>query len=151
MTAASHRGLPREQKQDIRMPAPSVELRTLPGDYVIARLPATAAVPRELLAVSPGEGYVSVTRTPQELSIVCRGEHAPAGTEIDGPWSALYAGGPIPFGLTGVVTSLVAPLSAAGCPVFVVSTFDGDILMVPSAETDRARVLLAQAGHTLVA
>jgi hypothetical protein len=133
------------------MPAPSVELHTLPGDYVIARLRATAAVPRELLDASPGDGYVSVTRTPQELSIVCRAEHAPAGAEIDGPWSALYAGGPIPFGLTGVVTSLVAPLSAAGCPVFVVSTFDGDILMVPSAEMEGARVLLAQAGHTLVA
>jgi hypothetical protein len=133
------------------MPTPSVELHTLAGDYVIVRLPATAPVPGGLLDSPAGDGYVSVTRTPQELSIVCRAEHAPAGAEIDGPWSALYAGGPIPFGLTGVVTSLVAPLSAAGCPVFVVSTFDGDILMVPSAEIDRARMLLEQAGHSLVA
>jgi len=77
-------------------------------------------------------------------------ENAPAGAEIDGLWRALYAGGPIPFGLTGVVTSLVAPLSAAGCPVFVVSTFDGDVLMVQSADYGRARELLGEAGHTLV-
>ena len=50
----------------------------------------------------------------------------------------------------GVVTSLVAPLSAVGCPVFIVSTFDGDILMVPSPNAAHARELLAAAGHTVV-
>ncbi|MCP2032120.1 hypothetical protein L1277_002219 [Okibacterium sp. HSC-33S16] len=128
---------------------PSVALHELAGDYVIARLPATAAVPAELLAASPSHGYVSVTRTPQELSVVCAADLAPDDAEIDGMWRALYASGPIPFGLTGVVTSLVAPLSVAGCPVFVTSTFDGDILMVPSDRYGRARELLTSAGHTL--
>lgn len=128
---------------------PSVALHVLAGDYVIARLPPAAEVPAELLSAAPLDGFVSVTRTPQELSIVCPAALAPADAEIDGTWAALYASGPIPFGLTGVVTSLVAPLSAAGCPVFVVSTFDGDILMVPSAQFDQARGLLRSAGHTL--
>lgn len=130
-------------------PAPSVELHTLPGDYVIARLPATAEVPAAFTAPVPGAGFVSVTRTPQELSLVCPAALAPADTETDGPWAAVYAAGPMPFGLTGVVTSLVAPLSAAGCPVFVVSTFDGDILLVPSKDYARACGLLLEAGHTL--
>jgi hypothetical protein len=132
------------------MPTPSVELHALPGNYVVARLPAAADVPRDLLDRPSSGGYVSVTRTVQELSIVCLAEDAPAGAEIDGPWRAVYARGPIPFGLTGVVTSLVAPLSAAGCAVFVVSTFDGDVLMVQSADHERARILLAEAGHILV-
>ena len=131
------------------MPTPSVELRLLTGDYVIARLPATADVPSLLLGAPPNGGYVSITRTPQELSVVCVAETAPVEAEIDGPWRALYASGPIPFGLTGVVTSLVAPLSAAGCAVFVVSTFDGDVLMVQSADLERARTLLNEAGHIL--
>ncbi|PXA67107.1 ACT domain-containing protein [Cryobacterium arcticum] len=131
------------------MPTPSVELFQLAGDYVIARLPATAEMPKNLLsALSAGE-YVSITRTPQELSIVCVSERAPADAQIDGTWRALYASGPIPFGLTGVVTSLVAPLSAAGCAVFVISTFDGDILMVQAADSERARTILTEAGHTL--
>jgi len=132
------------------MPAPSVELRPIPGEYVIAKLPATAtALPSGLLGM-PAEGtIVSITRTPQELSIVCPVGLAPVDAEIDGPWTALYAGGPIPFGPTGVVTSLVAPLSAVGCPDFVVSTFDGDILMVPSQSAAQAWELLAAAGHTV--
>ena len=130
-------------------PSPSVELHVLAGEYVIARLSPAAEVPTALLATASEDGFVSVTRTPQELSIVCPAALAPADAEIDGTWAALYAAGPIPFGLTGVVTSLVAPLSAAGCPVFVVSTFDGDILMVPSAQYGQARELLQAAGHTL--
>jgi hypothetical protein len=132
------------------MPAPRVELQPLLGDYVIARLPPAASVPAHLLENSAADGFVSITRTPQELSIVCRSEQAPEGAEIDGTWTALYASGPIPFGLTGVVTSLVAPLSAVGCPVFVVSTFDGDILMLPASRRDEARAELAAAGHTLL-
>jgi hypothetical protein len=146
------RSLPRELKMDESMllsDLPSVDLHELEGQYVIARLAATADVPAGLVSASRLGGYVSVTRTPQELSIVCPADLAPADAEIDGPWTALYASGPIPFGLTGVVTSLVAPISAAGCPVFVTSTFDGDILMVPSAMYNRARDLLSAAGHRL--
>lgn len=131
------------------MPNPSVELHTLGDDYVIARLPATADVPVHLQEVAPPGAFTSITRTSQELSIVCPARLASPGAEIDGKWTALYAAGPIPFGLTGVVTSLVAPLSAAGCPVFVISTFDGDILMVPSTHAEQARELLVAAGHSL--
>lgn len=133
------------------MPSPtsSVELHALPGDYVIARLSPSAEVPADLLFSAGSDGFVSVTRTPQELSIVCPAVQAPDGAGIDGPWTALYASGPMPFGLTGVVTSLVAPLSAAGLPVFVTSTFDGDVLMVPSSKYSRTRELLTAAGHTL--
>jgi hypothetical protein len=130
------------------MRTPTVELRSFPDSYVIARFPADGPVPAELLAARLPEAFVSFTRTPQEVSIVCPLDLAPEGAEIDGPWTALYAGGPIPFGLTGVVASLVAPLAAAECPVFVVSTFDGDVLMVPSSEGDRAMNILASAGHT---
>ncbi|MCQ1954038.1 ACT domain-containing protein [Arthrobacter sp. zg-Y238] len=127
--------------------APSVELHVLAGEYVIARLPPASEVPAALM--SAADGFISVTRTPQELSIVCPAALAPADAEIDGTWAAFYASGPIPFGLTGVVASLVAPLAAAGCPVFVVSTFDGDVLMVPSPQYEQALALLRAAGHTL--
>ena len=151
IVASSFRSLPRELNQESPMPAPSVELRQIQGDYVIARLPATIpTLPLELLGMPPEGKIVSITRTPQELSIVCPVDLAPVDAEVDGPWTALYAGGPMPFGLTGVVTSHVAPLSAVGCPVFVVSTFDGDILLVPSPNADQARDQLAAAGHTVV-
>ncbi len=132
------------------MPVPTVTLQHLPGEYVVARFPSSSDA-RSLVADVMGEGsFVSVTRTPQEISIVCPADSAPPGAEIDGPWAALYAGGPIPFGMTGVVTSLVSPLSAIGCPVFVVSTNDGDVLMFPVPDADRAKTALVAAGHVLI-
>jgi hypothetical protein len=131
------------------MPASVLTLQRLPGDYAVARFPASSDV-RSLLVDVIGKGsFVSITRTPQEVSIVCPAGAIPPGAEIEGPWAALYVGGPIPFGLTGVVTSLVSPLSAIGCPVFVVSTYDGDVLMFPRPDADRAEIALTEAGHVL--
>jgi hypothetical protein len=131
------------------MPAPAVPLRSLSGEYVIARFPVdTDAAPLLTDLLRTGV-LVSLTRTDQEVSIVCAAGSAPAGAELDGPWQALYAGGPIPFGLTGVVASLVDPLAAIGCPVFVVSTFDGDVVMTPSDRHDEAVTALRGAGHTI--
>lgn len=92
---------------------------------------------------------LSVTRTDQEISIVCEAGAAPQAAELDGPWRALYVCGPIPFGLTGVVASLVEPLAADDCPVFVISTFDGDVLLTPSDRHADATTALRRAGHTI--
>lgn len=132
------------------VPASNVTLQRLPGDYVVARFPVSAEVRSLMIDVIADGAFVSITRTPQEISIVCPAGSAPPGAEIDGPWAALYVAGPIPFGLTGVVTSLVTPLSAIECPVFVVSTYDGDVLMFPRTDADRAQRALAEAGHVLV-
>jgi hypothetical protein len=129
--------------------APVVALRFLPGEYVIARFPVETDITASLPSLFGSAALVSVTRTDQELSIVCEVGAAPDGAELDGPWRALYAGGPIPFGLTGIVASLVDPLAAIGCPVFVVSTFDGDVLMMPSNRVSAAVTVLEDAGHAI--
>lgn len=126
-------------------PAPRVRLARIPGEFVIARLDPRDEVSPELL-IAPA-AVMSVTRTPSELSIVCPRALAPERAQIDGPWSVWYVEGPIPFGLTGVVQAVVAPVSNRGIPVFVVSTFDSDLLMVPTAHTDDAALTLRDAGH----
>ena len=131
------------------MPDHGVHLSPLAGQYAIARLPPQAPIPAILQEAPPTGTYISITRTPQELSIVCPVDLAPPGSTVDSGWIAFYASGPIPFGQTGVVTALVRPLSAAGCPVSVTSTFDGDVVMVPADRAGEARTLLAAAGHIL--
>lgn len=127
--------------------APSVRLSLIADDLVIARLAASTPVPPELFASSAP--VISVTRTGSELSIVCPASLAPADAEIDGPWSAWYIQGPIPFGLTGVVQAVVSPLSTRGIPVFVVSTFDSDVIMAPADHAADAASALIEAGHEI--
>lgn len=55
--------------------------------------------------------------------------------------------GPLDFGLTGILAGLTAPLATTGIPVFAVSTFDTDYLMVRAESLDGAAQALRAAGH----
>lgn len=129
-----------------RARGPVVRLRPLAGTYAVSRLAADAPFP----AWADGAGFVSLSRTASELSIVCLAARVPADVRSDGEWRCLELCGPFAFDETGIVASVVAPLSAGGLGVFVVSTFDGDHLMVKAATFDRACALLAAAGHRFI-
>jgi hypothetical protein len=104
----------------------------------VCRLPAGAAVPESLLR----ESFVSITRTAEELSIVCRSAAVPAGAAEEGPWRALKVAGPLDFSLTGILTSLTRPLAEAGISVFALSTYDTDYLLVPAEQAEAAMAAL---------
>ena len=87
----------------------------------------------------------SLTRTPRELSLVCPEDDLPPSVEgAERPWRAFELEGPIPFDETGVLAALAAPLAAAGIPVFAISTYDTDLLLVREAHLERAAALLAE-------
>lgn len=125
----------------------SLSLLPLPGLLAICKLPPGAPVP----AWAAGGPFVSVTRTSEELSIVCPQEAVPEGVVCEKSWRALRVAGSMPFELVGVLQSLVAPLAAAKVAVFVVSTFDTDYLLVKAVDFDRAVACLRAAGHSVAA
>jgi hypothetical protein len=109
----------------------------------VCRFPPDAPLPAWALH---GEAeFYSITRTPLELSVVCAEDDLPPSLEhqVERDWRAFELVGPLPFTLTGVVSSLTAPLAAAGIPVFVVSTYDTDVVLVKSADFLRAFGILA--------
>jgi hypothetical protein len=113
------------------------ELRLMPARYAILRLPAEAPAP-DWLARSASAMH-SVTRTPEELSVVCAEADVPAATEhCERGWRMLWLEGPIPFETVGVLAALVVPLAEAGVPVFAISTFNTDALMVRERDLERA-------------
>ncbi|HYX70752.1 MAG TPA: ACT domain-containing protein [Terriglobales bacterium] len=116
-----------------------------PG-VVVCRLEPDAALPEW----ATRGAFFSVTRTKEELSIVCAEEQVPAGVQHSGRFVALKLQGPFAFSETGVVSSFVAPLAEAGVPVFVVSTFDTDYVLVPEEAWGWALSVLKQAGHEIV-
>lgn len=88
----------------------------------------------------------SVTRTAQELSVVCAEQAVPADVKAERGWRAFRLEGPVPFTTVGVVAGLTKPLAEAGVPVFILSTFDTDYLLVKEANLERARKVLVSAG-----
>jgi uncharacterized protein len=125
--------------------AKRITLQLLPDSYAIARLPSDSPIPDW----ADGTGFVTISRTQDELSITCLERRVPDGVQADRGWTALRFVGPFAFGETGIVLSVIRPLSENGIGVFVVSTFDGDHLLIQHADRERAWMLLTAAGHDL--
>src|SRR5262249_32645289 len=107
------------------------------------RLPAGSPLPAELLN---GPGLVSVTRTPDEVSILCPADRAPPGAAVETPWRCLRAG-LVNLAQTGVLASIVSPLADARVNIFAFSTYDTYYLLVPAVRLAEAVAALTGAGH----
>jgi uncharacterized protein len=93
--------------------------------------------------------FVSITRTTDELSIVCAFDAVPAGVPMEGPWRAFKVEGPLVMTLIGVVASLANPLADAGISIFAISTYDTDYVLVHEPDFDAAAQALVAAGHSV--
>lgn len=121
----------------------ALDLTLLDDTLAVCRLTADAAVPAWAWT---GE-VASVTRTRDELSVVCRADAVPEDVAAERGWRCLEVAGPLDFALTGILAALASPLAAAGIPVFVVSTHDTDYLMVKAETLESALEALRGAGH----
>lgn len=122
-----------------------LNLTLLPGTFMICRLDPEASVPEW----AHSGGFVSITRTSEELSIVCLEANIAEGVEADRGWRSFKVEGPLDLSLTGVLASLVHPLAEARINIFAMSTFDTDYLMVKEDKVLRAADVLARSGHRL--
>jgi len=119
-----------------------VHLELLNTVFAIARLKPTDPV--------PGWGELfSVTRTPDELSIVCDAALVPQEVQCQRGWRALKIEGPLDFSMVGVLASLATPLARAEIPIFVISTFDTDYILVRESNLDRAVEVLESEDHAV--
>ena len=123
----------------------SLRLSLLPDTLAVCRLGPDAPVPDWAWTGEPA----SVTRTRDELSIVCRADAVPDGVRREDGWRCLEVQGPLDFALTGIMARLTEPLAAAGISVFVLSTFDTDYVMVRAQNLERTVDALRGAGHRI--
>ena len=119
-------------------------LFVLGGTFAVCRLGGAAPVP----AWAAGD-FLSVTRTAEELSVVCPEAAVPEGVLCERGWRCLRVAGTVPFSAVGVLASLASPLAAAGVSLFAVSTFDTDYLLVKGDHLERAVAALRGAGHVI--
>lgn len=123
-----------------------LQLMVVESHLAVCRLEPGADVPTW---VDHAGEFLSITRTLDELSIVCASDAVPEGVQMEGPWRAFKVRGPIVMTLIGVVASLANPLADAGIPIFAISTFDTDYVLVHEPDFDAAVAALSDAGHIL--
>jgi hypothetical protein len=110
------------------------------------RLTADAAVPEW---ATNGE-FTSITRTSDELSIVCPADDVPNEVRPPLRWICLKLEGPFPFSQTGVLLSFIEPLSSNKIPIFAISTYDTDYVLIQEEFGRAALDLLQKAGHEMM-
>ena len=123
-----------------------LKFRRLPGAYAIVRMDAETTVPDW----ATKGAFSSVTRTGDELSIVCPADNLPADVSAGSHWICFKLEGPFPFSQTGVLLSFVEPLSNNSVPIFAISTYDTDYVLVQEEFMDVAQPALGAAGHALI-
>jgi uncharacterized protein len=121
-------------------------LTLLPGGFAICRLAADAGIP----AWAAQGDFFSITRTPDELSVVVSEASVPEGVAGDSGWRCFRVEGAMPLSSVGVLASLAGPLARASVSLFAVSTFDTDYLLVKGEAVGRARQALVRAGHAVL-
>jgi len=124
----------------------SLALDLLPGRFALCRLAGDAELPSWARAA---RRFLTVSRTPGELSIVCDAEVVPAGLAARDDYRALRVRGPLALDVVGVIAALAPPLAAAGIPILPIATHDTDYLFLRESDLARAIAALAGAGHVV--
>ena len=120
-------------------------LRVLARHLTIHRLPPTTNVPSIVLK----NNFYSISRTTDELTIVCDSTLEIASERSESGWSAIQVAGPLDFSLTGILAGISSALAAAEIPIFAISTFDTDYILVRTDQLDPARQALEADGYPL--
>jgi hypothetical protein len=124
----------------------SLDLDLFSASYAVCRLAPGLPVP----AWAEKGDLVSVTRTTEELSIVCPQNQVPDGVRCERDFRVLKIRGPLDFSLVGILAGLTGPLAEAGISVFALSTFDTDYILVKRDDLSRAAEILIREGHNVL-
>jgi uncharacterized protein len=120
-------------------------LLLLTETFAVCKLDKEAAIPNWV----GSSGFISVTRTTDELSIVCPQLNVPVATVCERGWRCMRIDGTLAFSMIGVVASLASTLAQEGVSIFVISTYNTDYFLTKDKDLARASNALTAAGHQL--
>lgn len=126
------------------MQSKKLVLDVLPERFGICRFDPNASVP-DWVWTSP---FYSITRTQEEVSVVCHMDVIPQGTMFEKGWRCLRVQGPIAFSETGILSSLAQPLAIAHISIFALSTYDTDYVLVKEKTLSKTIEILTKEGFS---
>lgn len=130
---------------------PTYTLTVMLGHYAVCQLPPAAPIP----PWASGDDFCAITRTADELSIICPQAALPAdlppGVTVAQDWVLLRVEGPFAFDVIGVLASLATALAEAGVVLLAVATYKTDYLLVKAEQFPSAITALTEAGHQIMA
>jgi uncharacterized protein len=111
--------------------------------YAVCRLDIIDKIPEW----STCGGFFSITRTSDELSIVCCEDYVADNIKCEKGWRILKVEGPLEFSLTGILSAISTILASNGISIFAVSTYDTDFILVKDEDVDKSIQALTENGY----
>ncbi|MCU9614997.1 ACT domain-containing protein [Caldibacillus lycopersici] len=124
-----------------------MQLKILDSTFSVLKLPTTVTIPLWAL----NSEIFSITRTDEELSIVCPTECLPTNqvfNNIEKDWRCIKVEDVLDFSLTGILSSLANPLAENKISIFAISTFNTDYLLVKNHSIEKTKIILERDGHS---
>jgi uncharacterized protein len=87
--------------------------------------------------------FYSLTKTCNELSVVCPQDHIPENVMAEIDWRAFRLEGPLDMYSVGVIAKLSVPLAKAGISIFNISTYETDYILIEEKNLEKAKKVLA--------
>ncbi|HKJ81311.1 MAG TPA: ACT domain-containing protein [Ignavibacteriaceae bacterium] len=123
-----------------------LKLIILKDSYAIYRFNNNVDIPEWI----KDSDFSSVTRTRDELSIVSRqADNIKEEYKADIDWRIIKIQGPLNFSLVGIIAEISGILGDNNIPVFTVSTYDTDYILVKNRDIDKTIDSLAAHGHEI--
>ena len=109
-------------------------MKLLKEKYGVCRLNKNELIPEW----AQNSDFFSITKTCDELSIVCSQDAIPNDIKCEKDWRILKIEGPLDFSLVGILASISTILAQKGISIFAISTYDTDYIFVKNKDIDNA-------------
>jgi hypothetical protein len=128
------------------MEPPRLKLSLLPDLLAVCRLERGHEIP----GWATKGGFFSLSRTTEELSVICASESVPENVRASRGWRAIKIEGPLDLDLVGILVSVAVPLAHAGIGILPVGTFDTDYILVRDRQLSEALKALRATGFNVL-
>lgn len=113
----------------------SYKMMLLEDVFAVCGLESDAPIP---LWATESDSFFSITKTVNELSIVCSQDRVPEGVKCENDFRCVKILGPLDFSLIGILSSVSNILANANISIFVISTFDTDYVLIKQKDIGKA-------------
>jgi uncharacterized protein len=128
------------------MNPPLLKLVILAERLAVCRLSIDAPIPEW----ATGESFLSISRTRDELSVICEEHFVPAGIQASRGWRGFKIVGPLDLDLVGSLVSVAVPLAQSNIGILPIGTFETDYVLVRDRQLGDAIKALSFAGFEVV-
>ena len=109
-----------------------MELQRIPFEFSICKI-------NHIEQADFTQEFVFLSKTSDELSLVCRTSCVPPNTvAIEPGWKALKVSGILEFEMVGVIAKISNILAKAYISIFVISTFNTDYVLIKDENYENA-------------